>query len=430
MSSPSLKRLPRIKLEQIPIENLRGWAKNPRTITEAELTRLKKGLEHFGVVDPIITNRHLTIIGGHQRVRALKELGYTGTVPVVRLKRNLSRNDVAELNLALNRISGEWDNEKLAPILQELIELPSFELTGFTPQEANLIIESFPAIETNQDQDQAPPLPTKPLTRPGQLWKLGPHRLLCGDATDPEAWKKLLGNEQAALCITDPPYGVKYDVSNKSVKNKVTGKYKAHKARELILADQDTQAATKALEQVFNHLIPEGVAYVTCGTDSAVDIINWLRAHEVHYGTLMVWHKHFPVVSWNRYHAEHELIIYCGRGSRPGRNARWFGPKQETTVWDIPLDAHGNRMHPTQKPVALYERAMINSSAPGEIVVDCFSGSGPCLIAAEKHRRHAYLMEIDPAYCDVTIKRWMTLTGQRAEILKANARLSTNQVEK
>jgi DNA modification methylase len=428
MTSASLKKLPRIRLEHFPIGKLRGWAKNPRTISDEELTRLKKGLEHFGVVDPIITDRRLMIIGGHQRVRALKELGYTGTVPVVRLKRNLTRSDVAELNLALNRISGEWDNEKLAPILQELIELPNFELTGFTPQEANLIIESFPDMETDQSEDQAPPLPSKPLTRPGQLWKLGPHRLLCADATDPEAWKKLFGKDRAVLCITDPPYGVEYDVSNKSVKNKVTGKYKPHKAREPIFADHDTQAATKALEQVFNHLIPEGVAYVTCGTDSAVDIINWLRAHEIHYGTLMVWHKHFPVVSWNRYHAEHELIIYCGRGSRPGRNARWFGPKQETTVWDIPLDAHGDRIHPTQKPVALYERAMINSSAPGEIVVDCFSGSGSCIVAAEKHGRHAYLMEVDPAYCDVTIRRWMILTGQNAE--SAKTPLPVNQVEK
>ena len=410
-----LKSLPQIKLRYVPIRKLRGWAKNPRRISDEELAKLKKGLEHFGVVDPIITDKHLMIIGGHQRVRALKELGYSGTVPVVRLKRHLTRNDFAELNLALNRISGEWDNEKLAPILGELIELPSFELTGFTLPEANLIIESFPSIEPSQGDDEAPPLPTKPITRPGQLWKLGPHRLLCGDATNPNDWKKLLGNERAALCITDPPYGVGYNVSNKSEKNHVTGKFKPNRAREPVLGDQDSQTAVKALPHIFNRLIPEGTAYITCGTDSAVDIISWLRAHQIHYGTLMVWNKHFPVVSWNRYHAEHEHIIYCGNGSRPGKYARWFGPKQETTVWDIPLDAHSNRLHPTQKPVALYERAIINSSAPGDIVTDCFSGSGTCIIAAEKHRRRAFLIELNPAYCDVTIKRWMALTGQDPE---------------
>ena len=417
------------------VSDLKPWKRNPRTISSEELETLKHSLQEFGDLGGIIHNvRTGHVVGGHQRIKTLdpswkiERRPYrdkTGTVAIGYITTPAGRVSYREVdwpqrrevaaNLAANKISGEWDNEKLAPILQELIDLPSFELTGFTPQEANLIIESFPSIETNQDQDQAPPLPSKPVTRPGQLWKLGAHRLLCGDATDPDAWKKLLGNDKAALCITDPPYGVQYDVSNKSVKDRVTGKYKAHRARELILADHDTQAAIKAVEQIFNHLIPNGVAYITCGTDSAVDIINWLRAHEINYGTLMVWHKHFPVVSWNRYHAEHELIIYCGRGSRPGRNARWFGSKQETTVWDIPLDAHGNRMHPTQKPVALYERAMINSSARGEIVVDCFSGSGACIVAAEKHRRHAYLMEIDPAYCDVTIRRWMTLTGQRAE---------------
>jgi hypothetical protein len=224
----SLKTPPRIKLQYVPIGKLRGWAKNPRTISEEEVTKLKKGLEHFGVVDPIITHKHLTIIGGHQRVRALKELGYT-TVPVVRLKRHLTRNDFAELNLALNRISGEWDNEKLAPILSQLIELPSFELTGFTLPEANLIIESFPTIEPTQLEDYAPPLPAKPITRSGQLWKLGPHRLLCGDATNPEDWRKLLGSEKASLCITDPPYGVQYNVSNKSEKNRVTGKFKPNR---------------------------------------------------------------------------------------------------------------------------------------------------------------------------------------------------------
>ena len=129
----------------------------------------------------------------------------------------------------------------------------------------------------------------------------------------------------------------------------------------------------------------------------------------------LVWHKHFQVVSWNRYHAEHELIIYCGSGSRPGKHARWYGPKQETTIWDIPLA--GDRMHATQKPVALYERAMLNSSAPAEIVVDCFAGSGSCITAAEKHNRRAYLLEIDPAYCDVMVKRWMGFTAQKAKLI-------------
>jgi hypothetical protein len=257
---------------------LRGWTKNPRTISDEELTKLKKGLERFGVVDPVITDKQLIIIGGHQRARALKELGYTGTVPVVRLKKTLTRNDFAELNLALNKISREWDNEKLAPILSELIELPTFELTGFTLPEANLIIESFPYNLPGQTEDEAPPLPTKPLTQPGQLWKLGPHRLLCGDATNADDWKKLLGKERAALCVTDPPYGVDYNSANKSEKNRVTGNFKPNRRREPILGDEDDQTAINVLPQIFNHLIADGTAYITCGTDTAVDIIVWFES--------------------------------------------------------------------------------------------------------------------------------------------------------
>jgi len=415
----NLKNLPRIRLEQIPIHDLRGWKKNPRTISEDELARLKKGLEHFGVVDPIITNQRLIIIGGHQRVRALKELEYTGTVPVIRLKRHLTRNDFAELNLALNKISGDWDQEKLAPILQELIELPTFELTGFTPQEANLIIESFPNIEPNQAEDETPPLPTKPITKPGQLWKLGPHRLLCGDATDPDAWKKLMGNQQADLCITDPPYGVDYQYEHGKGYHleQLTGRKKfIPKKSAAMPGDETTAVALKAYPLIFQHLAHNAAAYITTGTDLLVDTVNWLRGEGIHYAVPMVWDKGHDVVSWNRYHLGHENIIFCGQGSLPGGgNKRWFGPKNESTIWRIPIDDRGGKVHRAQKPVALYERAMINSSAPGDIVADCFSGSGTCIIAAEKHRRHAYLMELDPAYCDLTIKRWMTFTGRKAE---------------
>lgn len=268
-----------------------------------------------------------------------------------------------------------------------------------------------------EDDDELPPTPTKTITRLGKIWKLGRHRLLCGDATDPESWARLFGKEKAALCITDMPYGVDYDVAQKSVKNRITGKYQGHRSRGKIESDDTTDVAIAILPEIFSHLISEGTAYFTCGTDLEVDIINWLREHQIHYGTVMVWHKHFQVVSWNRYHAEHELIIYAGRGSRPGKYARWFGPKQETTVWDIPLDAFRNRLHPTQKPVALYERPMLNSSAIGEIIVDPCAGSGPLVIAAEKHNRTAYMMDTDPRCCDLIVKRWEEWSGEKAERL-------------
>jgi hypothetical protein len=389
-------------------------------------------MERFGDLSGIVVNlRTSHLVGGHQRVKHLDPswritkhplADKVGTVAAGYIKTPFGRFSYREVNwhlakekaanLAANKISGDWDNEKLAPILEELVVKPEFfDITGFNMKEANLIITTM--AEADQGNvDEAPPLPVTPFTKPGQLLKLGKHRLLCGDATDPKAWQKLMGSERAVLCVTDPPYGTEYNVHSKTKFDKISRKHNPNRWRRNIAGDADTQAALKALPLVFANMQEDSVLYATCGTDLAVDMIDWLRSKRIHYGTLMVWNKHFDVVSWNRYHAAHELIVFAGKGSRPGKLARWFGPKHETTVWDIRLDARGDRVHPTQKPVALYERAMINSSSPLEIVVDPFAGSGTCVIAAERHGRRAYMMETDPAYCDVIVKRWMTFRGK------------------
>jgi len=227
---------------------------------------------------------------------------------------------------------------------------------------------------------------------------------------------KLLGKQKAQLTITDPPYGVSYNLKEKFVKNQINGKTKEHFDHwKAMKGDESSKTALAALPLIFTNLIPNGTAYITAGTNLAVDIVNWLRKNSIHYGVLMVWIKEATTISWNRYHPQHENIIYCGTGSSPGGKARWFGPKQESTVWNIPIDAYNhNRLHPTQKPVALYERALVNSSAPGEIVLDPFAGSGTVAIAAEKHGRRAYMMELAPTHCQTIIKRWEEYTHQKA----------------
>ena len=420
------------------VAGIKPWRKNPRKISDKELAELKRSMETFGDLGGVVFN--LTtghVVGGHQRLKNLDPswkierraaTDKTGTVALGYITTPYGRFNYREVrwpeiketaaNLAANKIQGEWDNEKLAPILEDLIPRPEFELTGFKLEEANLIIEAFD-VQPNNEDDEVPPTPPNPITKLGHIWKLGPHCLFCGDATRAESWAKLMAGKKAALCITDFPYGVDYNVSSKTVKDRLTGKRIPHNARADVGGDVNVDVAMGVLPEIFNNLIDEGVAYFTCGTNLAVDIMNWLRQRDIHYGTLMVWHKHFAVVSWNRYHAEHELIVYAGKGSRPGKYARWFGPKDETTVWDIPFDAHADRLHPTQKPVALYERPMINSSAPNEIVVDPCAGSGPLVIAAEKHGRKAYMMEVDPGRCDVIVKRWMGFTGLKAEPITA-----------
>jgi DNA modification methylase len=407
-----MSRSQQIRVEYVRVDKLKDWDRNPRIIPDHQMQALKKNIERFGIVDPIIVNRSNTIIGGHQRAAAAKQLGLK-QVPIVRL--NLKGKGLKVLNLALNRISGDWDNEKLAPILQELAALPEFNLTGFNQQEANIIIESFP-LEEAANEDEIPEPPAKGQTHAGQLWKLGNHRLLCADSTDPHAWKKLMDDQRGHLAVIDPPYGVEYlyEHGKGYHLNKTTGLKKfVPKKSAAMVGDTSTDIAIKSLPLLFNNIIPNAAVYIFAGTELMIDVYNWLRDQRIHYGVSIVWDKGRDVVSWNHYHPGHENIIFCGQGSLPGGgNKRWFGEKNESTVWRIPIDDRGGKIHRAQKPVAIYERAIINSSAQGEIVVDNFGGSGSCLIAAEKHNRRAYLMEINPAYCDVIVKRWMTYTGR------------------
>jgi ParB-like chromosome segregation protein Spo0J len=197
----------RIGIEYAPIARLREWKGNPRLISDEQYRALAESVRKYGVVEPLIVNRDYLIIGGHQRLKVLKNLGIK-TVPVVKL--SLSRRDFKTLNLALNRISGEWDYEKLAPILDELVPLPELKLTGFSPQEANFIVESLRFGEEDHDdrEDQVPSLPGKAEARVGDLYRLGNHRLLCGDAIDPETWRRLLDGQEVSVVVMDQPYGV------------------------------------------------------------------------------------------------------------------------------------------------------------------------------------------------------------------------------
>ena len=304
----------------------------------------------------------------------------------------------------------------MAPILEELAPLPEINLTGFTQQEVNLLTESLDREDETRVGD-IPALTEQPKARTGDLYKLGSHRLVCGDAADPNVWRRLLGSTKAAIILADPPYGVSYDNTVHFMKNPVTGKVAHHdKDWGPVEGDQTTDAAIKVLPLIFANLTENGVAYICSGTKLAVRIANWLDTNKVHYAPFLIWVKRHFVVTWERYHNQHELIIYCGPGSGPtGAKSRWFGPKNETSVWEIKQELGHDRAHPTQKPVALYERAIINSSVRDEIVVDPFAGSGTCIIAAEKHVRRAFCIEIDPRWVDVALKRWEKYTGRKPE---------------
>ena len=422
------------------VADLKPAPENPRKITDEELRTLGEAMKEFGDLSGIVFNRKTGhLVGGHQRLKHLDpswkivskpHQDKQGTVAVGWVETDFGRFTYREVdwpkrkehaaNLAANKISGEWDNEKLAPILEELAQLPELDLTGFTPQEANLVIEGVRDLDEDVARDDHIPRLDRagPKVKAGDVWALGEHRLVCGDATDEIAWNLLMERKKADLYITDPPYGVSYDNSTRFAQNHQTGKRRYDRTLGPVEGDVDTGAALRALPLMFKYLRPDGSAYICCGINLGQDLVNWLREQKIHYNPYLVWRKDHHMVTWLRYHYIHELILWCGRGSLPGGNARWFGSKQELSVWDISVDARREtRLHPTQKPTKLYERAMVNSSAPGEIIMDPFAGSGTLVIAAEKHKRRAFMMEITPVFCQLIIKRWEQWTGKKAKRL-------------
>ena len=404
--------LERLQIEYVPVKRLRRWDKNPRVMSPSQSEALRAELKAYGFRDPLVVDQNYRVCGGHQRLDAAVALGLK-EVPVVRSR--MTEEQFKVLNLALNRIHGDWDAEKLAPLLDELRNLPEIALTGFSAQEIEKLIQQVMPAEATGREDDVPEEPAEAVTQHGDVWQLGKHRLLCGDATRPESWERLLEGSKIALYVTDPPYGEKYELSNKFTHHPNLGLDVSNKSWGGIRGDETTAVAMQTIPLALQHLTDNGSAYVFCGKNLLVALCNWLDQNKIHYPPFIVWDKGFPVITWHRYHLEHEMIVWCGPGSRPGGNAYWFGDKYETSVWRIPIDAQGpSRLHPTQKPVALVERAMRNSSQNNDNVGDPFLGSGTTLIAAERLGRTCYGMEQEPKWVDVAVKRWEQYAGRRA----------------
>lgn len=403
----------RLRIEYVRVEELKRWARNPRRIASQQLAALKANIESYGIVDPIIVNRSNIIIGGHQRLDAAQALGMK-RVPVVRV--DVKGKDLETLNLALNRISGDWDEDKLAPILEELQSLPEFDLTGFQTGEANVIIGSLDCPNPGERDDVAVQAPHGLETKPGEMWKLGNHRLLCADAANPESWHYLMNDRKADLIVTDPPYGASFHMTSKFEQHPTSHRYLGPRKWERLKGDEDTHTAIQAMPQIFANLAEHGSGYICCGSRLLLELANWLQEKGIYFAPFLVWLKSQPVPTWHRYHYRHENILFCGNGAKPtGALSRWFGPKNENSVWEIDIDPTLERMHPTQKPVQLYERAICNSSRKGELLLDPFAGSGTCLIASQKHNRRCLAMELEPRYCSLAVARWEAYTNQKAE---------------
>jgi DNA modification methylase len=413
-----------MNIEYLPVRELRRHPNNARTHSRKQVKQIAKSIEKFGFCNPVLVDDAKQIIAGHGRVEAAKLLGIDA-VPTCKLS-HLSEAEKRAYILADNKLAENagWDKELLAIELQGLIELDvDIELTGFEVAEVDLIIEE--AREASGapvgPEDKTPePSPGPAVTQTGDLWLLGKHRLLCGDARDKTAYERLLEGAEAEFVFTDPPYNVAID-------GNVCGLGRIHH-REFKMASGEMSEAdfTAFLQAVFAQLAENTV-------DGSIHQIftDWRHLSEMLSAGRAVYSALKNVCVWNKtnagmgsfYRSKHELVFVWKSGTTAHLNNFELGQhgRHRTNVWDYPGISSGRAgrldelaMHPTVKPVAMVADAIKDCSRRGGLVLDPFCGSGTILIAAERTGRKARALEIDPHYVDVAVRRWQTYTGKAA----------------
>jgi DNA modification methylase len=340
------------------------------------------------------------MIIGHLRLAAAKLLGLQ-EVPV-HVARELSPTQVKGLRIMDNRRHQEsdWDLALLAPEIADLRALAfDLSLTGFDGRE----LDGLLATEGDDKADSAPPLPEVAASQPGDLWLLGTHRLLCGDSTQQEAVARLCGPALADLVFTDPPYNVDYE-GYTGDKLTIQGDR---------MTPEDFRRFLMAVFSCYRSILKPGASLYVCHASSMQrEFQNALEAAGIEVRCQIIWAKNAFAWGFGRYKFQHEPIFYCHIA---GQADAWYGDKSQSTLWQEKKPS-ANRLHPTMKPVELIERALLNSSKSGDVIVDLFGGSGSTLIGCERRGRQALLMEIDPKYTDVILNRWQEFTGKEATL--------------
>ncbi len=394
------------RIEHWPTERLLPYARNARLHSPEQVAQIAASIAEFGFTNPILAGSDGVIVAGHGRLAAAGKLGLP-TVPVVVLD-HLTPTQRRALVIADNRLAerATWD-EALLRVELEALQDEGFDLevTGFDADDlAALLAGEEPDHGGQTEDDAVPEIPAEPVSRPGDVWRLGPHRLVCGDATTTEAYAALLSDgERADMVFTDPPYNVNYA---NSAKDKLRGKDRA------ILNDNLGDAFAEFLRSALALLVARcrGAIYIAMSSSELDALQAAFRAAGGHWSTFVIWAKHTFTLGRADYQRQYEPILY---GWPEGAERYWCGDRDQSDVWQVKKPQR-NDLHPTMKPVELVERAIRNSSRPGQVVLDPFAGSGTTLIAAEKTGRVARLMELDPKYVDVIVRRWQDWTGQEA----------------
>lgn len=407
-----------------PIATLKPYNRNARTHSKKQIRQIAASIERFGFVNPVLVSDAGVIIAGHGRVEAARQLGLT-TVPTLALSHlgEVERRAyiLADNKLALN---AGWDRDILAIELQGLIDLNfDVELTGFSLAEIDFMIDAAgdAKVDGRDAADDAIPAPGDiAVSAPGDIWHLGHHRLICGDAQDGAVFAQLLGGEAIDLLFTDPPYNVRID-GNVCGLGGVRHREFAFASGEMS-EDQFTRFLASTLGHASAGMRNGAIAFVCMDWRHMGELLAAGRACFTELKNLVVWNKTNGGMG-AFYRSKHELIFVFKQGDAPHTNSFGLGEtgRYRTNVWDYPgISSLGAEraselaMHPTVKPVALVADAIRDCSRRGEIVLDCFGGSGSTLIAAEKTGRRARLIEYDPLYCDTIVRRWQAVTGKSA----------------
>lgn len=415
--------------ERRTVDDLIPWEGNPRRMTDKQAADLRKSLERLNLMSIPVIDTDDRIVSGHMRLRTLAALGRGKEEIDVRVpNRKLTEDEYLEANLRENKNIGEWDFGALAALEEDLLVN-----VGFNPKELKRIFD-VQVSDDDFDVEKAAAAIKIPDTKPGDVYQLGQHRLICGDATRAQDWAAVLAGDKAALILTDPPYNVNYSGEGKKTSRGMKNDHQAEGDFRKMLTAAFGQAAVWSADSA-----PLYTCYASRTHREFEDALNeagWEVRNQI------IWVKTVASMGWGDYRWKHEPILYCKKAAG---TAPFYGDRTEytewkeyttddellervkkliekeekggSTVWRLARDR--NYEHPTQKPVQLYETALTNSTLRRELVIDPFAGSGTIFIAAELTQRRAAGIELDPVFCDVIVKRWENLTGDKA--LKINA---------
>ena len=392
------------KIEQWPTDKLVPYARNARTHSDAQVAQIAASIAEFGFTNPILAGSDGVIVAGHGRLAAAQKLGIA-TVPVVVLD-HLTPTQRRALVIADNRIAENagWDEAMLQVELADL-QGDDFDLslTGFDADAlADLLAGEETTSDGQTDEDSVPDAGTS-ITRPGDVWICGNHRVICGDSTDASTYDALMAGEIADMVFTDPPYNVDYA---NTAKDKMRGTDRPILNDNLGAGFHDFLLA--ALTPTLAHC--RGGIYVAMSSSELDVLQSAFRTAGGKWSTFIIWAKHTFTLGHADYQRQFKPILY---GWPSDGTRHWCGARDQGDVWNI-KKPHKNDLHPTMKPVELVERAVRNSSRPGDIVLDSFGGSGTTMIASEKSDRKARLIELDPKYVDVIVRRWQEFAGKQA----------------